>query len=180
MGKRIVRLTESELIRLVKRVVKEEAMMSKMDDGEMEEGWLGDIGRGIRKFATGHESSESREESKKRLEDELDEITSMVEENPDSWFFGNKWDRAIEKFEEKMEDNNYRGYFTINNLELDDPKLQDIIEKTLKNKNLELVVRYEKVNTGAQNLGSGAGSAARSYQSKAQSNESLRRRNRLR
>jgi hypothetical protein len=176
MGKRIVRLTESELINLVKRVVKEQYE----SEPEMEEGFLGDIGRGIRKFATGHESSESREESKKRLEDELDEITSMVEENPDSWFFGNKWDRAIEKFEEKMEDNNYRGYFTINNLELDDPKLQDIIEKTLKNKNLELVVRYEKVNTGAQNLGSGAGSAARSYQSRAQANESRRRRNRLR
>ena len=179
MGKRIVRLTESELIRLVKRVVKEQEAPEMSP--EMEEGWLGDIGRGIRKFATGHESSESREEAKKRLEDELDEITSMVEKKTESWFYVNKWDRAIEKFEEKMEDNNYRGYFTINNLELDDPKLQDIIEKTLKNKNLELVVRYEKVNTSAQNLGSGAGSAARSYQSKAQSNESYyRRRNRLR
>lgn len=173
MGRKIVRLTESELISLVKRVVNEQKM-------EQEEGWLGDIGRGIRKFATGHESSESREEAKKRLEDELEEITSMVEENPDSWFFGNKWDRAIEKFEEKMEDNNYRGYFTINNLELDDPKLQDIIEKTLKNKNLELVVRYEKGYTKAQQIGMGAGSATRSYQSKAQSNESIRRKNRLR
>jgi len=181
MGKRIVRLTESELIRLVKRVVKEQEAEAPEMSPEMEEGWLGDIGRGIRKFATGHESSESREEAKKRLEDELDEITSMVEKKPESWFYGNKWDRAIEKFEEKMEDNNYRGYFTINNLELEDPKLQDIIEKTLKNKNLELVVRYEKVNTSAQNMGSGAGSAARSYQSKAQSNESYyRRRNRLR
>ena len=178
MGKRIVRLTESELIRLVKRVVKEQEAPAMPP--EMEEGWLGNIGRGIRKFATGHESSESREESKKRLEDELDEITSMVEENPDSWFFGNKWDRAIEKFEEKMEDNNYRGYFTINNLELDDPKLQDIIEKTLKNKNLELVVRYEKVNSTLQQIGAGAAGGVRSGMSRTISNESLRRRNRLR
>ena len=176
MGKRIVRLTESELINLVKRVVREQYE----SDPEIGEGWLGDIGRGIRKFATGHESSESREESKKRLEDELDEITSMVEENPDSWFFGNKWDRAIEKFEEKMEDNNYRGYFTINNLELDDPKLQDIIEKTLKNKNLELVVRYEKVNSTLQQIGAGAAGGVRSGMSRTISNESLRRRNRLR
>ena len=176
MGKRIVRLTESELINLVKRVVREQYE----SDPEIGEGWLGDIGRGIRKFATGHESSESREESKKRLEDELDEITSMVEENPDSWFFGNKWDRAIEKFEEKMEDNNYRGYFTINNLELEDPKLQDIIEKTLKNKNLELVVRYEKVNSTLQQIGAGAAGGVRSGMSRTISNESLRRRNRLR
>lgn len=37
MGKKIVRLTESELIHLVKRVVKEQQMA-----GEMEEGWFGD------------------------------------------------------------------------------------------------------------------------------------------
>jgi hypothetical protein len=174
MSKRIIRLTESDLIRLVKRVVNEQKM-------EQEEGWLGNMGRGIRKFATGHESSESREEAKRRLKDELDEITSMVEENPDSWFFGNKWDRAIEKFEEKMEDNNYRGYFTINNMKLDDPELQSRIEKVLENPRLELVVRYEKGYTKAQEIGMGAGSATKSYQSKAQSNESYYRRlNRLR
>jgi len=172
MAKRIVRLTESELIHLVKRVVKEQYE----SEPEMEEGFFGKI----RKFATGHESSEEREDKKKRLEDELDEITSMVEENPDAYFFGNKWDRAIAKFEEKMEDNNYRGFFTIDGYELDDPKLQDHIEEVIEDGDSEMVVRYNEVYSTLQQIGAGAAGGVRSGMSKTQSNESIRRRNRLR
>lgn len=180
MSKRIVRLTESELIHLVKRVVKEEAMMPKMGDGEMEEGFLGDLGRGVRNFATGHRSSEERDERMQNLMDDFEAITDMVEENPDSFMYGNKWDKVSNIYKEKMEDNNYRGFFTINGLELDDPKLQDLVQRMLKDETRQMVVKYNDVLTTAQKMGSGASSAVRGGMSKAVSNESLRRRNRLR
>jgi len=180
MGKRIVRLTESELIHLVKRVVKEEAMMSKMGDGEMEEGFLGDLGRGVRNFATGYRSSEEKEEKMQNLMDDLESITDMVEENPEAFMYGNKWDRISDRLKEKMEDNNYRGFFTIDNYELEDPELQKHVQKVIEDGTREMVVRYNEILTPAQKMGSGAGSAVRGGMSKAVSNESLRRRNRLR
>jgi len=180
MSKRIVRLTESELIHLVKRVVKEEAMMSKMGDGEMEEGFLGDLGRGVRNFATGHKSSEERDEKMQNLMDDFEAITDMVEENPDRFMYGNKWDKVSDIYKEKMEDNNYRGFFTINGLELDDPGLQNLVQRMLKDETRQMVVKYNDILTTAQKMGSGASSAVRGGMSKAISNESLRRRNRLR
>ena len=103
MSKRIVRLTESELIRLVKRVVSEQQQEMEPEVGE---GFLGDFGRGIRKFATGHKSSEERDEKMQNLMDDFEAITDMVEENPDSFMYGNKWDTVSDTYKEKMEDNN--------------------------------------------------------------------------
>lgn len=185
MSKRIVRLTESELIRLVKRVVNEQFENEQGEENinpeEVGEGWLGNIGKGIRKFATGHESSEERESKKQKLEDELDEITDMVNENPNAFFMGHKWDRAVAKYKEKMEDNNYRGFFTIDNMELDNPKLEKHVEEVINDPSSEMVVRYNDVHSKMQHMGSGAGSSVRSGMSRTISNESYyRRKNRLR
>jgi hypothetical protein len=177
MSKRIVRLTESELIHLVKRVVREQQEEMEPEVGE---GFLGDLGRGVRKFATGHKSSEERDEKMKNLMDDLESITDMVEENPDSFMYGNKWDKVLDKYKEKMEDNNYRGFFTIDNYELEDPKLEDHIQKVIEDGERNLVVRYNEVFTTAQKMGSGASGAVRSGMSKTVSNESLKRRSRLR
>jgi hypothetical protein len=177
--KRKIRLTESEFHRLIKRLVIEtqEEMAAQK---EMEEGWLGDMGRGIRKFATGHESSESRLNAKRKLEDELDKLTSMVQENPEAFYLSKKWDSISNRYRNRMEENNYRGFFTIDGLRLDDPNLQEHMEEVINDGDSEMVIKYIEGLTKAQEIGSGAGSATRSYQSKAQSNESLRRRNRLR
>ena len=96
--------------------------------------------------------------------------------------YGNKWDRVLDKYKEKMEDNNYRGFFTIDNYELEDPKLERHIQKVIEDGERNLVVKYNEVFTTAQQMGAGAGGATRQsgLGNKTISSESLRRRNRLR
>lgn len=141
-----IRLTESELTNLIRRIVLES------NHNEMEENWLRGFGRGMRKFATGHESASSREEKRKKLMDDLDYISELVDERPEDFFMGTKWDRAVEVFMNKMEENNYKGHFTVGFVDIDDPDFEEKLSK----KRAPIVVRYERGFSGAENLGSAA------------------------
>jgi hypothetical protein len=106
--------------------------------------------------------------------------SSLAEEHPDNFFMGNKWDRFIERTKERMEDNNYKGYFTIDQIELDDSKLERHLDKYLGKKGYELVAMYNPGSSTLQQMGAGASAGVKSGYSKTMSNESRLRRNRLR
>jgi hypothetical protein len=110
--KKIVRLTESQLHSLVKQIVIEaQHEMEEMDgmeqNPEMEEG-LGDMIKGVKRFATGYGSKEEREDRMNKFYDELDRIEAEFEESPENFFFSN-WDAKREALIQQAEENNFLG-----------------------------------------------------------------------
>jgi hypothetical protein len=114
--KRVVRLTESQLHDLVKRMVVEtqhemgaQEMEESMEFGmepEMEEGWS-DIKRGVRKFVKGHGSDEEREEKKREFMRMLKDMADAGKEDP-GLFWGDIEDK-IEQLKNSAEENDYLG-----------------------------------------------------------------------
>jgi hypothetical protein len=104
-----IRLTESEFHSLIKRMVVEaqKEMQHGDNHAEMEEG-LGDMVRGVKRFATGYGSKEEREERMNRFYEELDRIEAEFEENPENFFFSN-WDTKRESLIKQAEENNFLG-----------------------------------------------------------------------
>ena len=142
MAIRKVILTEAELTRLIKNIVME-------TKSEMEEGWLEDklgrvgkgienVGKGARRFATGHGSKQERQETMDQFFSDLDEVGAMVEENPDDYYGGNNWERIRASLERQAEENNYKG------------------ELVVMYKTPPHVIRYEKGYTGLEHMGAGA------------------------
>ena len=74
----------------------------------------------------------------------------------------------------------YASSSSVDGIELEDPKLQDHIEEVIEDGDSEMVVRYNDVYSTLQQIGAGAAGGVRSGMSRTISNESLRRRNRLR
>ena len=104
-----IRLTESEFHSLIKRMVVEaqKEMQHGDNHAEMEEG-LGDMVRGVKRFATGYGSKEEREERMNKFYEELDRIEAEFEESPENFFFSN-WDTKRESLIKQAEENNFLG-----------------------------------------------------------------------
>ena len=104
-----IRLTESEFHSLIKRMVVEAQKELQHGDNhaEMEEG-LGDMVRGVKRFATGYGSKEEREERMNKFYEELDRIEAEFEESPENFFFSN-WDTKRESLIKQAEENNFLG-----------------------------------------------------------------------
>lgn len=96
--KKIIRLTESDLARIVKRVIKE--------NQEMEEGIFGDLGKGLKRIATGYGDTSEKDAKRDQLRDELDAI-------PEEDVFYNDWEGKKDDLMRQAEEDNYRGRWEI-------------------------------------------------------------------
>jgi hypothetical protein len=101
-----IRLTESEFHSLIKRMVVE-AQKEMQHDAEMEEG-LGDMVKGVKRFATGYGSKEEREERMNKFFEELDKIEQEFEESPENFFFTD-WETKKESLIKQAEEKNFLG-----------------------------------------------------------------------
>jgi hypothetical protein len=166
--KRKIRLTESELTTLIKRMV--EQAQNDMENPEMEEGFLSDKFKDVKRWGTGYGDESEKEEGEKAFFDKLDEVEEEILSDLENFRYGDEqgWEEAKEKIIGQAENNNFLG-----ELEIMYPR------RTGK-----AFVKYHEGRSSAkrlmQDLGSGAAGATRSYQSKAQSNESRFNRRRLR
>jgi hypothetical protein len=132
-----IRLTESEFHSLIKRMVVE-AQKEMNHSEEMEEG-LGDMVKGVKRFATGYGSKEEKEERMNKFYDELDRVESEFEENPENFFFSD-WDSKKESLIRQAEENDFLGD----------------IEQIGK---ADKYVRYRKGRKGLEKMASGYGKA---------------------
>jgi len=104
--KRKVRLTESELTELIRKLVNE-----SQSEPEVEEGWLGDklrdAGRGIKKITTGKDTP-----PQEYFIDDILKIEDEMEENPEEFVDYNNWDVIRQRIMDKASDTDYTGKIT--------------------------------------------------------------------
>ena len=150
MRKKQVLLSEADFIKLIKRIVKE------TKEAEMEEGWLGDKMKDVKRFATGYGDEEEKSGAESEFYSSLDEIEAEVLSDIEEFRYEDEdgWETAKDKLIQQAEDNNYLG-----ELEIMYPR------RTGK----AFVKYHEGRSRGKaimQGLGSAAGSTTRSYQSR--------------
>jgi hypothetical protein len=102
--KRKIRLTESELTELIRKIIQE-------SEPEVEEGWLTDklrdAGRGIKKITTGKDT----EPSEYFIDDFL-KIEDEIEENPEDFIDSDNWGMVKRNILDRASDSNYSGRIT--------------------------------------------------------------------
>ena len=117
-----IRLTESQLTRLIKRIV-EDTENDMIMNPEMGEGWLGDklgrmgkgmenIGKGARRFVKGHGSDKERGDAENEFYKNLDEFENdMYEEGWENTFYKDEegWEEAKERLIARAERNDFMG-----------------------------------------------------------------------
>lgn len=150
--KKVIRLTESDLMRIVKRVIAE-------NDSEMEEGWLGDKLKGLKRFSKGYGDEGELESKRDEFMSKLEEFDMEVMENPDEYVKGDRWEEYRESLIDKAEENNFLG---------------SLRKRTSPNSDKYFIV-YFPGTTGLQNMASGAAGSVRSGMSNTNIAESRRR-----
>ena len=79
-----------------------------MGNPEVEEG-LGDMVKGVKRFATGYGSKEEKEQRIEEFYNELQEIEDEFNSNPKNFFFSN-WEKKKEQLIRQAEENNFLGH----------------------------------------------------------------------
>ena len=102
--KRKIRLTESELTELIRKIIQE-------SEPEVEEGWLTDklrdAGRGIKKITTGKDIDPTE-----YFIDDFLKIEDEMEENPGDFLDYNNWTNVKQRIMDRASDSNYSGKLT--------------------------------------------------------------------
>lgn len=103
-----------------------------------EEGLIG----GVKKFFTGHESSEAKKEAKDKFMISLSEAESELKSNPSDYPQSDNWEPVKQKLIKQAEENNFNGS----------------LKTQQSSRNGGLYIIYKDGSTGMKNLASGASS----------------------
>jgi len=108
MAIRKIRLTEAQLTRLIGRIVEEA-------EHEMEEGWLGDKFKDVKRFTTGYGDESEKTSAQENFEMELGQIEMEVMSDMKNFRYEDEeaWEEAKEDLMRQAERNNYLGELEI-------------------------------------------------------------------
>jgi hypothetical protein len=109
MRKKEVLLSEADFIKLIKRIVKE------TKEAEMEEGWLGDKMKGMKRFATGYGDESEKSTAKENFKNDLKRIEKEVMMDIEDFVYEDEggWEMAKQDLKDEAEENNYLGRLKI-------------------------------------------------------------------